>query len=513
MAGGKQTPRQKMINLMYFVFIAMMAMQVDRQVLRSFESITVTLDDSSKLTDENNATFYDQIAMKAENDPEYAAIMNKANQVKEESQKIFNIIQELKQEVMTLQEYELPVIGSEEETNYSSLSSLEALTNLLFLDQDKPTEKGESLKNAIDSYKNFMSEAYGTSERDKTRIEHVFDTSDRGRKSWLNDLFYEQPMVAGLANLTKIQADIRTEEGNLVRALLANKLLDEIELKAFEPIVMASPVVLANEPANASIAFGAFDSSLQGVVTIEGEEIPLVDGKAEFALRTSKIGPNSVSGTMTYRGPDGNFIEPIPFTHEYEVISETIAEPPSGAIISADAMNVVYRGLDNPISATVNGTDGPVSLRASIGGLRPAGAGKWVFNPPAGSGTVTFTASATTSTGKTVSGTREFRIKPVPPARGHIANRTSIAIPANGLAGQTIRVGWPDFLLDVKGEVTEFKVKVPGQPTAVVSGNKMSAAAGALSQAKRGDVVGVFDIKYTSTAGSGTASSITIEVN
>src|SRR5690625_7937607 len=102
------------------------------------------------------------------------------------------------------------------------------------------------------------------------------------------------------------------------------------------------------------------------------------------------------------------------------------------------------------------------------------------MNPQAGSRTITFTASATTSTGKTVSGTREFRIKPVPPARGHIANRTSIAIPANGLAGQTIRVDWADFLLDVKGAVTEFKVKEPGQRTERVSRNKMYAAAGEL---------------------------------
>ena len=516
MAQGKQTPRQKMINLMYIVFIAMMAMQVDRQVLRSFEDITVSLDQSSKLTAENNATFYDQIKNKADDDPDYMAIRDASNQVKSEADKAYNVIENIKSELMSLQEYSLPVYGTEvaeEETNYNSLQNTDVLTKMMFAKQNEPTEVGSTLLQAINDFREFMSKAYENSPNDKNRVEQLFDTSDRGNRSWLNAMFYDQPMVAGLANLTKIQSDIRTEEGNLVRALLSNKLEDEIELKAFQPIVMASPVVLANEPADASIAFGAFDSSLQGIVTIEGEEIPLVDGKAEFALRTSKIGPNSVSGTMTYRGPDGNFIEPIPFTHEYEVISETIAEPPSGAIISADAMNVVYRGLDNPISATVNGTDGPVSLRASIGGLRPAGAGKWVFNPPAGSGTVTFTASATTSTGKTVSGTREFRIKPVPPARGHIANRTSIAIPANGLAGQTIRVDWPDFLLDVKGEVTEFKVKVPGQPTAVVSGNKMSAAAGALSQAKRGDVVGVFDIKYTSTAGSGTASSITIEVN
>ena len=79
---GKQTPRQKMINLMYLVFIAMMAMQVDRQVLRSFEGITVTLDDSSKLTADNNRTFYEQIVNKAKDNDDYKAIESQANLVK-----------------------------------------------------------------------------------------------------------------------------------------------------------------------------------------------------------------------------------------------------------------------------------------------------------------------------------------------------------------------------------------------------------------------------------------------
>lgn len=513
---GKQTPRQKMINLMYLVFIAMMAMQVDRQVLRSFEGITVTLDDSSKLTADNNRTFYEQIVNKAKDNDDYKAIESQANLVKAEAEKAYNVIESIKSEIMQKQEYSLPVAGADDdvETNYNSLSNTDVLTKLLFVKQDTPTEKGMELKASIDGFNKFMVQAYDGSKKDQDRIDHIFTTEDRGKKSWLNAMFYDQPMVAGLANLTKIQSDIRTEEGNLVRALLANKLQDEIELKAFEPIVIAPPFVRSDKPADASIAFGAFDNTLNGKVMIDGMgEVPLVNGKADFKLNTGGSGIKTVRGTMTYMGADGKFVEPIPFSHEYEVVEETLSEVPSGAIISADAMNVVYRNLDNPMSATVNGADGAVSMTASVAGLRPAGAGKWIFKPAAGSGTVTFTASAKTSTGKVVSGKKEFRIKPVPPARAHIANKTSLAVPANGLAGQTVRVDWPDFLFDVKGEVTSFKVKVPGQPTVSVSGSKMSGAAGALSKAKKGDVVGVFNIKYSSSAGTGEASAVTIEVN
>lgn len=511
MAQGKQSPRQKMINLMYLIFIAMMAMQVDRQVLRSFEDITVTLNESSKLTDENNTTFYEQITKKAGEDPDYAAIQDKANQVKSESDKAFNVIETLKKQITDAQQYQLPAVGVyEEETNYASLSNVDAITNLMFISDDKAKPEAEQLKAAIDNYKTFMATAYATSDRDKKRVEQIFNTADRGKKTWLNSLFYGQPLIAGLANLTKMQADIRTEEGNLVRTLLANKLADEIELKAFQPIVMVPPFVRAGKPVEASIAFGAFDNTLQGAVSVGGQNIALKDGKATFNLNTSGSGKRTVSGTMTYKDATGKDVS-IPFSQEYEVVAETLAKLPEGAIITADKMNVVYRGLDNPISATVNGADGPISLSASVGGLSGSN-GKYSFKPAAGSGTVTFTASAKTSSGKTVSGKKEFRIKPVPPARGHILNKTSITVPANGLASQTVRVDWPDFLFDLTANVNSFKVKVPGQPTASVTGNKMSAAAGVLSKARKGDAVFIFDIKYSSGSISGESSPVTIEV-
>ncbi|MGB6093804.1 MAG: hypothetical protein WBF83_08595, partial [Moheibacter sp.] len=110
--GGGKAARQKMINLMYIVFIAMMAMNVDRQVLRSFEDITVTLDDSSKLTDKNNQTFYENITDKAKTDSAYMAILGMANQVKTESNKVYNILEGIKTEIMNKQGYTLPTYGA-----------------------------------------------------------------------------------------------------------------------------------------------------------------------------------------------------------------------------------------------------------------------------------------------------------------------------------------------------------------------------------------------------------------
>jgi len=514
MAQGKQTPRQKMINLMYLVFIAMMAMQVDRQVLRSFEGITVTLTESTKLTEQNNKRFYDNIDIKAKDDPDYIPVKAKAEHVKAEANKVFLVIEKIKTELMHMGSddpedfYKLPEPGSEEETNYSSLSNTDMINKILFKG-DKASPTAENLKKSVDDFRNFMLTNYD-SKTDKDRLNQVFDTAGKGKKAWLIETFYEQPMVAALANLTKLEADIRTEEGQLVNKLLFDQMESQIQVKAWQPIVMAPPIIRQGADIEANVAFGSFDETLEGEVYLGDRKLDMVAGKAVFPLETGSIGKQLIKGKMIYER-DGKSYE-VPFEQEYEVVSETIERPPSGAVITADKMNVVYRYLDNPISATVNGANSAISMTASMPGLSGSN-GKYTFRPTAGSGTVKFTASATTSTGKTVSGSQEFRIKPVPPARGVILGKPSITIPANGIAAQTVKVDWPDFLFEMSATVTSFKVKVAGQPTASVDGTSMNGAAGVISKARKGDAVFVFDIKYKSSNGiTGEASPITIEV-
>lgn len=512
MAQGKQNARQKMINLMYLIFIAMLALNVDREVLRSFEKINNTLETTTGLTVQNNKTFYDNIDRKAKDDPDYVSVKTDADKVKMATAEFVNYIQGLKNELAKHGEYAKVKEG--EETNYNALQNTEPIVQLFFKGEggENGNKKAQDFTQKIEGFKKFLL-TYAKEKIDQDRINQFFDTSKTkgSLKSWVGENYYEQPMVAAMTNFSKIQADAVTEEGNLVRKLFAQKLMQDIELKAFQPIVMVPPFVRAGEVVEGKIAFGAFDNTLQGSVTVNGQTVELKDGVAQFNVDSGSPGKRTVSGTMTYKDADGKDVK-MDYSQEYEVVSETIVKPPSGAVITADKMNVVYRYLDNPITATVNGADGAISLTASMPGLSGSN-GKYNFKPTAGSGTVKFTASAKTSTGKTVSGSQEFRIKPVPPARGVILGKTNITVPANGIAAQTVKVDWPDFLFDMSATVTSFKVKVAGQPTASVNGTSMGGAAGVLSKARKGDAVFVFEIKYKSTTGiTGEASPITIEV-
>ncbi len=517
MAGGKLTGRQKMINLMYLVFIAMMALNVDREVLRSFESINTTLEQSSKLTEENNGTFYGQIQKKVAEDPSYAAVNDKAKEVQAKTNEFVTYLEALKKELIGT-EY---VPGSEE-TDYNLLANTEPVVSLLFKGGkgDNGNDKGQELVKKINDYRSYLLSFVGSDKIAQGRINTFFSTEDSSKKqTWLNNKFYDQPMIAGLTNITKLQVDARTEEGNIVRDLLAGKLQEKIELNAFEGLFLSPGVVEVGKDVALNVVLGAYDNSLQGSVATSAGNANIVNGKATLKLNTSTVGVHNLTGKITYNTPQGaKTVEIIPST--YQVVAQTldkkaaeiIEKDPTGGSIVADNLRVVYRGVVNPISATINGANGPVSLTASSGSVSGAGANKWNYTP-AGGNEVTFTASSKASSGRALTVRETFRIKPVPPARGNILGQTSQAIPAQGLAGQTVRIDWPDFLFPISGEVTSFNVKVPGQPTVKVSGSKMSGAAGALSKAQKGDVVGVFEIKYkTNTGITGEASSVTIEV-
>lgn len=518
--GGRLTGRQKMINLMYLVFIAMMALNVDREVLRSFETINTSLESTTTLTKTNNDTFYGQIDLKAKDDPTYAKTQAEAAEVKKQTNDFVAYIDGLKKELAGAD-----FISGSEDTDYNALSNTEPVVSLFFKGKggDKGNEKAQEFTNKIDGFRNFLmtfAKQSPDAKNAEARINEFFGTTPKSKKqSWMQEKFYDQPMVASLTNLSKMQMDARTEEGNLVRALLSGKLEEKIELDAFQGLFLSPGVVKVGDEAVLNVVLGAYDNSIKGSVSTSVGSAAVVDGKASIKLNTSSVGMHQLTGNITYvSNGQTKTVNIAPST--YQVVAQTldkkaaeiIEKDPTGGSIVADNLRVVYRGVSNPISATINGANGPVSLSASSGSPSGAGANKWNYTPGGGN-EVVFTASARASSGKTLSVRETFRIKPVPPARGVILGNTSPAIPDNGIAAQTIRVDWPDFLFPISGEVTSFNVKVPGQATARVSGNKMSGAAGVISKAKKGDIIGVFDIKYRTNSGAtGEASSIAIQV-
>jgi gliding motility-associated protein GldM len=224
-------------------------------------------------------------------------------------------------------------------------------------------------------------------------------------------------------------------------------------------------------------------------------------GQADLSFRAGNPGTHPIKGSFVFKQKDGKSIE-VPFESEYTVITE-----PSQAVISADKMNVVYRGLDNPLSISVPGV-GDNNLSVSAPGLSKIGNGQYMINPTAGTD-VNINVSAKLSSGKTVNTSKVFRIKDVPAPQGAVRQQTgNVGMPKESLQNASIGVVLSDFVFDLTFAVSGFSIKVPGEATIVVSGPRMdSRAQAAIAKAKRGDIISIFDIK-SSIVGQGSGLKI-----
>jgi gliding motility-associated protein GldM len=161
-------------------------------------------------------------------------------------------------------------------------------------------------------------------------------------------------------------------------------------------------------------------------------------------------------------------------------------------------MNVVYRGLDNPISVSLPGVGGSNLNVSAAGGSLSGSNGKYSIRP--GSGDIaTINVSAKLSSGKTVNSKATFRIKDIPAAMGSVREQFgTVRMPKSGLENAPIAAGLPDFEFDLNIQVISFKVKVPGELTVIVNGSRLNAAAKkALGKARRGDQINIYDIQAT----------------
>src|SRR5690606_19437168 len=216
-----------------------------------------------------------------------------------------------------------------------------------------------------------------------------------------------------------------------------------------------------------------------------------------------------ITGELQFQ--QGDSIVRIPVTSSYSVIPR-----PNSAVISADKMNVVYRGVDNPMTISIPGV-GSVSAQAP--GLRQVSGPNYVMNVTTlQAREVTIKASGTLPGGDVVSDTKTFRVKDIPRPVGTVRGETgTVRMQRQNLEISTIGATLPDFDFELGLRVTGCKFNVPGQPTIAVRGQQLDAAAKqALSRAGRGETITIFDIEAQLAGNSGyklkEVSSVLVEL-
>lgn len=506
MAQGKQTPRQKMINLMYLVFIAMMALNIDAEIIRSYYESTQSLKETRLLTEQKNTNIFEQtLEAKASAVPDTYATPWQQYQVLK--QKIDNLVahaEDVQSKLKTDSEFNEKIDLSE---NYSSLNNNEATTSYFFIngEENAPSRQAQELTSKMDDVRNYIRQTFGgnpalqnlVSRSDNAlKTEYAAGKSPTGKK-WLASKFFNQPLIAAISNIEIIQNDARNVQSDALAMMLQEKVDASIKFNMYDAVVRAPTDIIQGTNAEATVYLASYSNSNKiRINNVARQE----NGKGFVGLNTSSLGPKTFTGSIDVMMADGR-TENIPYTHTYNVIAgprkeNEIVKFETGAVVSADKMNVMYRGLENPISGTVLGVDNSrLSLSASGASVRPAGPGKWTVVPGATT-VVKLTISGTGPRG-TQSKSFDFRVKPVPPPQGLIRGRNVVQLPATSIPNQLITAAIPDFDFPVTFNVTSFLLKVPGRAAIPITGNDLSAAQGAIRNLRAGDNVAIYGIKYT----------------
>jgi len=485
MAGGKLTPRQKMINMMYLVLTALLALNVTKEVINAFVTINQSVLLSKQTLDKKNQTTYGsfEAAMKLDA-KKYKDVNDKANNIRKEADALVTYIGGLKDKLFRETDKldagqpipELPEM--ERKDDYDTPTRI-----MCGEDQNGKGASASELKGKLDNMKKtIIANLPATADKqayDKS-LELMLNTKDpekaeEGKRTWEMKNFYHNPVVATIALLTKYQNDVRTAESQVIDELLQSVDKNIVKLDQLNAKVIAnSTVVTIGSEYQADVFLSAtsstmapevyigasWDSSKRELVGGSNTPLPVEGGYAKYTARPGSEGEQKWSGVIRVKKPDGTY-DGYPFTQSY------VAQKPT-SVVAADKMNVLYIGVDNPMSISVPGVSNNM-VKSSIEGA----GGSLKSDPSKGGGhfiaTVSTVGNATIKVSAEIGGkvmpmgTFPYRVKRVPDPIATAANSKGGPINKNLLAAANVIPVLENFDFELYFKVTGFKMSIFGK--------------------------------------------------
>ncbi len=382
-SGGNKN-RQKMINLMYLVFIAMVALNVSSEVLEGFDKVEQGLDTMLQGTIERNERTGSELLIAYQQNPDKSAkAYAQGKKVQTAADSLFNYIEELKVRIVKNTDGEdgdVNNIDRKDDMNASSEVMLNAITH-----------RGKDLHKHMDSFRNLTASMISNDAKRK-QIETTLATESDEAKTWEEQLFEGMPTIAAVTLLTKLQTDIRNVEGEVLSDLIRSIDLGDIRVNKLEAqVVPESQIVMRGGMYKARIVLSSVDSTAQPKIVVNGSELA-TDKKGLFIAAARKSGVYPIKGYIETKGGDGNLIR-RDFESKY-VVTEPMAS------IAPTMMNVLYAGIDNPINIAVPGIASQQLVVSMTNGTLSRKGNLWIARPNKVGENASIIVSAKGSNGK-----------------------------------------------------------------------------------------------------------------
>ena len=482
MAHGKETPRQKMIGMMYLVLMAMLALQVQKEVLNAFVNVDEGLVKTTENFDVKNQMIYKDIAKAAAINPEKARqIKSQADEVKQRADELFEYIQDLKLEIVRAADGEDAKAIHGRDIHPMQIEGKDNMDRpaqiMIGGAENIKTTKAFELKSKIIEFREYLLSL--TSESDTTirnSIKKSLDTSDppvhEGQThSWESTNFEHLPLIGVTTIMSGFQGDVRNAESEILRFLYSSIDEGSIPFNSIEATVIPnSGYIIRGNEYQASVFLAARDTTQPPIVMVgdyeeytneEGEKqyrmvgsydsLDIVNGRGIYNVQPSRTGNVEWGGLIKLRKPDGSYIVK-PFQESFQV-----AEP--SIVISPIKMNVFYRGIENPVKIEMAGIPS-TNILPSISNGRIRKTGDQYIVTPGRENISTMRVTAEVDGTRKPMGSMEFRVKDLPPPTPKLAGRNGGNIEQSlltALDGIYADMG-EDFMFDVEYNVVGFTV-------------------------------------------------------
>ena len=525
MAGAKETPRQKLISLMYLVFITMLALNVSKEVLDGFGQMFEKISDANeRVAVSNNALLENIIVNAEEKGGKWIGHKKTAEEIKKVSDAFYNAIEDLKKRITEKQREKDPDLKE-----FSQMDKGEALDVIWF--KEGSDDAKQKFIEMIQDYKMDVIQVFGSRYPESIEmVEARFFTGDQNNniknrddidEPWLDASFKGFPLISSLAKLTMMQNDIRQTEHDVYTTLMGKELTmsSKVNQSNYTSLLVTEKgAYYQGEKFDGSVILGRKGGAQNpnGVsLKIDGRnlrenEYDLIPGGVKLNISAGNPGDHLIEGDLIFLN-DGEESK-INVNQTFTVISK-----PNSAVISADKMNVVYRGVQNPMTISIPGIQDS-KINASAPGLKRVRGSKYNLFPSTGR-EVKINVSGTLPDGNRVSSVSTFRIKEIPKPAGYFRGKSgSFTIPKSSLERGTVEARLEDFDFDLPLQTKSFRFRAPGQPSVVVNGDKLdSKARSMLSRIKNGQTVIISDIEVIIPSNPsyklGQTSPISITVN
>lgn len=498
MAGGKETPRQKMIGMMYLVLTALLALNVSKEILNAFILINEGLEQTNTNFEEKTEATMAEFELAHSQNPE------KVKEWLEKAQSVSEMADELEHWLTDCKGYLISCVDgvprdqliAPDENGKDTLITMHVVNGKG--NYDIPTEKmiGSDPTNPRTEGDAGAASQWGYTETDFTAIrvkERMVEFRDLclsmigddpnydGVRKPIQDAFKFEGshehgvevtweianfdhviLAAAITNITKLQADIRNAEGDVLNFLLTKIDAADVKVNKIEAIAVYDSYILQNDSKAAKIFLAAYDSTQVPKIEIGDSTggglmpVEVRDGAGYFGLSSSSVGAFSYSGALKImnKGIELSY----PFSITYNVIQPS-------ATVSADKMNVFYIGPDNPVHVSAAGVP-PDAVSVSISGggntISKSGDG-WNVKVKSGP-TCTVSVSAKMPDGSTVAlGKQEFRVKSLPDPVLYFSGKSSkdTKITVGDLrAGNAVAARLDDSDFDAPFSVVSFEMTV-----------------------------------------------------